>query len=916
MKKFVIICCALVFGAYELMAQSADCMGLKNPTSFTFTGGNANSAWSGMTGTKQARASTCTLSGSNFTTTVPASSLTTISSGSSCTSNNGTDYFGQQDYQRRFVIKGAGTDPATGNHLSYLPPDPSFTTSIRLGNYCGGTEAEMLTYEFDVNANNSLVTIWYALSLQNGQHDNAQNPEFVITVEKQVGTSWVPAGGDTLCYIRPTPAGSGSNVAPFYVGSTGTQTGATYGCNLYLPWNKVMLNLSRLTFQRVRIKIAAGDCSYTAHYACCFIAGECAPMRLNANGCAAGNTDAVATIAAPKGATFYRWYRSRNGKLTGSDRTDTNNYVFVEGGANDSILQVTMEYFRNLTTNEVGTQTTFMCKMKTMMNETYEIITPIYTDVNNTKPRLGYDTVLNCSSGVTLRDLSITPYVARDSDLVDTNLTQWWFYNQPNATSAMTAADSAIGGTVTYDFSEPGLHTVRIRTSAVDTSCWNEKTFNVRTIQAPVPNIRLERNNLCKGDRITLTNGTLGGAYHEWIFHFPEGDSISVMPGPAIQMTFDTTTRVTLRTRDNNFYMADTNNDGIRERVYCYTTIDTVIHVGNYPTLTVSGDTIVCNGDRSEVTVNSDVPNCVYNWYSVLGATTPVHENTNFLNTTISQDRTYYVKATSPFGCESWDSVKLYLVNPSLDVTKDKICTGDTVMLWAGRAATYEWTASTSDASFIGQEGNDTIVVYPTETTTYTVVGHGTNGCSATALSRKITVYPYPVLQVSLTPDYIDSENPSVQFADLSENAVSSLWNFGNGNTSTIRTVVFTFTDLSQDSILVSLTSSNQLGCSRDTSFWVPVGIFTVWYPNAFTPKLETNKIFKVFTANQLDDYELYIYDRGGNLVFQTNDPEEGWDGTYKGKECKSGTYVYISKYRRSGVERLMQQKGTVTLIK
>ncbi|MBO4307393.1 MAG: gliding motility-associated C-terminal domain-containing protein [Bacteroidales bacterium] len=171
-------------------------------------------------------------------------------------------------------------------------------------------------------------------------------------------------------------------------------------------------------------------------------------------------------------------------------------------------------------------------------------------------------------------------------------------------------------------------------------------------------------------------------------------------------------------------------------------------------------------------------------------------------------------------------------------------------------------------------------------------------------------------MHVGLTPEYVDSENPSVQFSDLSEYGVTSLWNFGNGNTSSVRTVVFTFSDLSKDSILISLTTGNALGCTSDTSFYIPVGIFAVWFPNAFTPKLETNKFFKPFTANDLEDYELYIYDRNGTLVFKTTDVEEGWDGTFNGKDCMQGVYVYISKYRRPGVDRVMSQKGTVTLLR
>ena len=903
MKKIYLVFALLAAGIAQAFAQSADCMGLKNPTSFTFTGGNANSVWFGMTGTKLEQASTCTTLGASLTTTVAAADLPTIQSSSSCYNDN-IAYMPHN----RFLIMSEGTDPVTANNLHYTPPqDTSFHKSIRLGNYCGGTNEEALFYEFNVNANNCLVTIWYAVSLENALHNAAQNPEFVITVEKQVGSSWQLAGGDTLCYIRPSPTSS-SNLAPFVTGGSG---------NLYLPWNKVIINLSRLTFQRVRIKVATGDCSMTQHYGCCYIAGECAPMKLNANGCAAGQTTHVATIAAPKGASHYRWYRSRTGVLSGSARTDSTNYVFVEQGNVDSILHINMDQFTNLVTNEDLTQNTFMCKMTTRMNETLPITSAIYTDVNNTKPRILFDTMLACDASITLTDISVTPYVAVDDDLVDTSITRWYFYNSNNDVPApSTLLDSAIGGTVNYQFPGAGNYTVRVRTSAFDTSCWNEKYFHIRTIKAPNPVIRLERNNLCKGDEITLFNETLNAAYHEWIIHRPDGDTTIVTPVPACPVRFDTTTRVTLRTRNNSFFLKDTNLDGTLDRVYCFVTVDTTIFVQNYPVLTVTGDTIVCNGDHSNIHVSADISGCTFDWYSVPNGSIPYVENSDVLSTTLTQDRPYYVKATSPFGCVSWDSVFLYLVKPTLNASRDKICAGDTVTLWAGKAATYEWTTSVYDSSFNGQQGNDTIRVSPTETTTYSVIGHGSNGCGATALSQKITVYQYPILNWQLTPDYIDSENPSVQFSDLSEYGTSTLWNFGNGNTSSIRSVVFTFSDLSQDSILIYLTSYNELGCYNDTSFYVPVGIFAVWFPNAFTPKLETNNIFKPFTANELKNYELYIYDRSGSLVFKTNDPEEGWDGTYKGKDCKAGAYVYIATYLRNGGERVMSQKGTVTLIK
>ncbi len=910
MKKTKITAALIAFfliGAMHssVQGQSAHCMGLKNPTNFVVTGGAANSAWVGYTGNKPdspAQASTCTSLGSTFSTTpVPAASLATTTGGTtSCYGQTMTDINGQPDYTRRFVIKGPGTDALTNNNLSYLPPDTSFHTSIRLGTPCGGHEAEMLCYEFDVTPKNALVTIWYAVSLYKVFHPAAENPEFVIIVEKRSGNQWVRASGDTLCYIKQSPTSTNA-MGDFLTGTSD---------NAYLPWNKVIVNLSKLQYQRVRIKIATSDCCWSAHYGYCYFAGECQPMELTANGCAAGESESVARIAAPKGAISYAWYRSKNGPLTGDDVNNAANYELIENQT-DSVLNTVVSNFVRRSDGDTLTQNTFRCKMTTKMHDSYPVITYLPVTVGNTKPALVVDSVLGCNANITLRDLSYTPFHNNDTQLVDTSLTKWYFYSTPNPTAA-SLVDSALGGHASHTYPTGGNYSVKVRTRTVGANCWNEKTVSIRTIKNPVPRVNVSRNDLCSGDTIIISDITTGSGYHRWSI----GDSTFNSPTQAIRFSFDTITDITLLTRGSQFYVADTTGDGIAEHVYCYSDTTFRINVGQYPKLTVLGDTIVCNGDHSDVQVNSTVENCDFDWYYVMGGTSPAVENTSHLATTITQDRTYFVKVTSPLGCVTWDSINLYLVKPDLQTDKDRICTGDSVRLTAGRAAYFEWSSNPPDPDLNEQSTSSEITVSPKETTVYSVIGHGTNGCSATALTQKITVYPYPILHVSLTPDYIDSENPSVQFSDLSENSSSSLWNFGNGNTSSTRTVVFTFTDLSQDSILVSLVSSNPLGCSRDTSFYVPVGIFAVWFPNAFTPILETNKIFKPYTANVLEDYQLFIYDRFGSLVFSTNNIEEGWDGTYKGHDCRQGTYVYVATYRRSGVERLMTQKGTVTLIR
>ena len=893
-------------------------MGWHNPTNFTSTGTAA--VWRGYIGTKNSQVSTCTTFGYSGTpTTVSAANLATQTGGSSCENS------GQSDYMNRFVIKSAGTAAETGNNLSYLPPDTSFHKSIRIGNYCGGTQWEALEYEFTVSASNALFTIWYALSLYNAMHTAEYNPEFVIHVQVQnpQTNNWEFIS-DTFCFVQQTPV----------TGSTAAQISAmgfnTYGSNnVYKPWNKVVINLYKYLYRNIRITMGAGDCAYSAHYGAAFVAGDCEPMMLSASGCAAGESDFVGTIYAPKGMTHYTWYRSTHGTLTSEEaRNNASNYTPIASAGqtyDSNFLGVELQHF--ITTNgDTAACNTFKCVLQSEMNPGKPINSTLFVDVCNTKPILAVDSLIYCDGEVVLTDRSTPLQIATEADRVDTANTQWTWYDVENPrVSGAIAVGTSIGGTASHTYETAGTHSVVVRTTAFDTTCWNQKTVKVRSLKPMTPVIELSRNNICSGDTITITDQyRQGSMWRRWHIYNDVMDTVIEGTGANAMRTFnwvfDRTSTVVLTAHNSDVFMMDTNVDGYLDPIHCLDSTSVVVNVQSYPVVNITGETIVCNGEQSTVNVTSDSPNCTYRWLKLGNPDTLSYEST--LVTRPTSDVSYCVQVKSTFGCITWDTFEIAIVKPDLHFLgpywpKPEICVGDVIKLWGGKAASFTWSCSPeNDASFWGQEHNDTIYVSPTTTTVYTVVGHGSNGCSASALNQQITVHPYPELAVELTPGYIDSENPSVQFTDASLYATSTLWNFGPGQTSPVRSVVWTFRDLAQDSIQIGMTSFNPLGCSRDTSFWVPIKVFSVWFPNAFTPLMETNNTFRCFTANELIDYMLDIYDRNGLLIFHSNDPEAFWDGTFKGQMCKEDTYVYIARYRRPGQDRLMSQKGTVLLLK
>jgi gliding motility-associated-like protein len=92
-----------------------------------------------------------------------------------------------------------------------------------------------------------------------------------------------------------------------------------------------------------------------------------------------------------------------------------------------------------------------------------------------------------------------------------------------------------------------------------------------------------------------------------------------------------------------------------------------------------------------------------------------------------------------------------------------------------------------------------------------------------------------------------------------------------------------------------------------------------LWVPNSFSPNDDgLNDVFKP-EAQKIRDYELTIYNRWGELVFQSAKLSEGWDGTFDGKQAQTGVYLYQIVYKlrnEEGTIRLKTKEGTVQLIR
>ena len=133
-----------------------------------------------------------------------------------------------------------------------------------------------------------------------------------------------------------------------------------------------------------------------------------------------------------------------------------------------------------------------------------------------------------------------------------------------------------------------------------------------------------------------------------------------------------------------------------------------------------------------------------------------------------------------------------------------------------------------------------------------------------------------------------------VSFVDTTKYANYWSWTFGNGNTSNIQ---FPYNQyLVPGSYVVTLIAANTVGCVDTVSdtVYVTEGIYV---PNVFTPNNDgQNDVFHI-SAGGMETYDIEIFNRWGEKVFESNSPNTDWDGrSMTGVLESDGAYYYIIK--------------------
>lgn len=196
-------------------------------------------------------------------------------------------------------------------------------------------------------------------------------------------------------------------------------------------------------------------------------------------------------------------------------------------------------------------------------------------------------------------------------------------------------------------------------------------------------------------------------------------------------------------------------------------------------------------------------------------------------------------------------------------------------------------------------DGNYTYTQNPTHTYndpgsfTPSLVITTSDGCIFTdTMNFPIVVYPKPVSDFTYSPQPVTIIQPEVVFADLSSGATFWEYDFGDFDGSIQQNPTHTYADTGH--YTVQQIVINQYGCADTSEQVIPVlAEFTFFIPNAFTPNGNGNNEIFMGEGEGIREFTMYIFDRWGNLIFESHSPSVGWDGTIGGTPCQQDAYVY-----------------------
>ena len=386
--------------------------------------------------------------------------------------------------------------------------------------------------------------------------------------------------------------------------------------------------------------------------------------------------------------------------------------------------------------------------------------------------------------------------------------------------------------------------------------------------------------SICIGDNTQLNAS--GGVQYDWSPTIALSDT--TIPNPIAQPASTTTYTVTV-----------TDNFG------CVNDDSVVVTVNLLPVADAGADLSACEGVPVQMNASGGVG---YSWTPVIGLSNP-----NIPNPTATPptSMSYTVTVTDANGCVNDDDMFITIFPaPTAEAGLDQgMCPGGSVQLDGSGGITFSWSPTTdlSDPNIANP------VAIPTVSTTYFLTVTDVNGCEGTD-AVEVTVFPEVIAHAGQDQHILVGASTIMQ----GTGGAYYVWSPSTGLSDPNDPNAVAAPPVST---LYHLLVTSIQGCTGEDSVLIEVLHPTiVRMPTAFSPNGDgLNDVFHIHFMNDLQIARFMIYNRWGQVVFETTDPTEGWDGRYGGEPQPVGAYMYIVRGSGADNEPVVRQ-GSVTLLR
>lgn len=333
------------------------------------------------------------------------------------------------------------------------------------------------------------------------------------------------------------------------------------------------------------------------------------------------------------------------------------------------------------------------------------------------------------------------------------------------------------------------------------------------------------------------------------------------------------------------------------------------------PSPLIVNNSPICELVNLEFTTGA-VQNATFTWSGPNGFTSS-DQNPIIFNATVADSGLYSCYITVN-GCNSQPGTSYVYMIPTpptpVITANDPICEGNdlilstdsfpnAIYLWSGpngfTATDYEVTIPYVTAAASGQ---------------YLVVKQA-NGCSSPQTAANIVVHPNPNADFNPNPPSTTIMDPQVWFINTSDLQMVYNWSFGDNNASTDFEPFHTYADTGTYQVILTVTNPATSCSTLVERTYIVEPYFSCFIPKAFTPNGDgLNDEFKIFT-NAILAYHVNIYDRWGQIIWQSTQKEQAWNGKVGDAEAPQGSYVYhLRLTTNTGEEK--KYTGTVDILR